>query len=682
MFSPSKSIVEHQTSFSDIQGKSWGPFKLRKYQAKHHKDILTALHKGQDVLYSAPTGAGKSTVISAVIASLSQGDWNGAVVTVPMIPIRDSFIKNGAAPDGLFDPTIYNGAPNTKKTFAKWLGKHWEDRPFASVICRQSFVQIQLPQDLTGWVLFVDEAHGSTVEVTEDAPLLSKMRKTWTDRGGQVVVVSATPYRADGLQVYDDSFIQIRRSIAEHSLPDGDGNRYAPSHFEIQAVGLPGYQVRTKDELYGVKTPRSISPTAIQKIVQEWHKDGCPKALVLVPPGSSGSWSHHVVEAFRKQRVPYRRGSKALVHNAVGMGKSFQEKLLELLDRERNVTHVDDSSVDVIVACERFNEGTDWPLCSHVYHVGFPKSIRRTNQRWGRAFRSKSGIKKHKHPETARITFFVPEFTDEMRATMKLPAFERSHLRMALLMAGHLEDHVAGQMLVSVIRDVVKINTPEAPIYVDLDAVEAKLQPTDEEMRKVNGAFKHLQPSKGALSLEEIERVAESHNLDARGKMLLRLRVAASIKDKGTREALLEVLHRTCRTMFKGKPNPATGAKRKSVVANPVDLIPGAFNALFDKLVVQKHGGKIRFDPPMSKKHWRMLTRLTGREAKDIERSMREVIKVIHDFEKIKAGIRKYTEDHKQPPGNSSGDAELYVGYPVTWKAINAWLRANPQLVA
>lgn len=651
--------------------------RLRKYQAKHKRAILKALHEDRDVLYNAPTGAGKSTVGTSVIDDLSRGDWNGVVVVVPMHTIRDSFMYNGAGSSDLFDPEIYNGEPSTKKRFAKWMRKHWQDRSFASVICRQSFVHVSLPADLTGWVLVIDEAHGSTIETGDDAPLMGMKRKEWVDRGGRLVVISATPYRGDALRVYDDTFVQVRRSIAEHSLPDVDGKRYAPKHFEIRAVGLTGYRVRTKDELYGEKAPRRITSAAIKKMVREWRRAGRPKTIIIVPAGESGSWGYQVVEAFRREKVPYRGGDTAQVHNAVGTGKVFQDELMELLAHEREVTHIDQSKVDVIVACARFDEGTDWPPCSHVYHVGFPKTIRRTNQRWGRSFRSKTEIKGHPHPEVAQICFFVPEFTKEMRDKMKVPAFERLHLRMALLMAGHLEDHEAGQVLVSVIRDVVKMNTPLAPISMDLDEIETRLQPTDEEMQAVSVAFKYLRPDEEGLSLAEVDRVAERHEFDDRRKMLLRLRVAAAVKDPATKEAMFEALHAACRKMFK-KSKGTKGDKRKASVSSAIDLLPGAFNALFDEYVVREHAGLIAFDPPMTKSNWRMLARLTGREPKEIDRSMRRLVGVLHRTDNIMAGTVKYVEEHGKPPTDSSGDATPYVGYETTWRSVNVYLRAHP----
>jgi hypothetical protein len=597
-----------------------------------------------------------------------------------MTHIRDSFIKNGAAASSLFESKIYGRHSKSKvRLFERWVRKHWQDRPFAAVVCRQTFEQASLPSDLTGWVLFVDEAHGSSVEVNEETTRLSEYRKRWRERGGVEVVVSATPYRSNGQRVYDDSHVQVRRSIAEHSLPDEEGNRYAPSNFEVRAVGLPGYRVRTKDELYGDKSPRRIGSKALKKMVQEWKRDGCPKAIIIVPPGEANSWSFHVVEAFRKCRVPYRGGSQAKVHNAVGTGKAFQESLIALLDREREVTHVDGSDVDVIVACARFNEGTDWPLCSHVYQVGFPKSIQRTNQRWGRSFRNKAEIEKHSHPETARITFFVPEFAKGMLDQMKVAKFERAHLRMALLMAGHLEDHRAGQMLVSMIQEVFEVNAPKAPLHVDLDDFESRMQPTDEELEAVNVAFKFLLPdADGGVTMAALDHVADAFNLDDRGRMLLRIRAVAAVKDDKVRHDLMKILHRAYRKMF--KPQGTVGSRRASV-SSPVDLIPVDFIAMFDEYVVGEHDGKIHFDPPMTQKHWRMVSRFTGRDAKDIDKSMRKMVGVLHDFERIKEGVRKYVAEHGKPPISRSGDADDYVGYPATWKGINAWLRANPQIV-
>ena len=58
---------------------------------------------------------------------------------------------------------------------------------------------------------------------------------------------------------------------------------------------------------------------------------------------------------------------------------------------------------------------------------------------------------------------------------------------------------------------------------------------------------------------------------------------------------------------------------------------------------------------------------------------MRQVVGIAHDVEGIKDGVRAYVTEHGKPPVDTSGDAEPYVGYAVSWAAINAWMRANPQ---
>lgn len=654
------------------------PFQLRKYQARHLTKLLHALEAGDDVLYSAPTGAGKSTVVTAAVQSLSQGDWNGAVVTVPMLSIRSGFVRNAAAEPGTFDAALYNDSKSSvRAVFGKWIRKHWQDRAFASVICRQSFEQVSLPRDLQGWVLFIDEAHSSTVDTDENSPILSRKRKEWVNRGGRVVIVSATPYRPDGKPVYDDSYVQVRRSIAEHSLPERDGQRYAPERFEIRASSLDDYRVRTEQELHGDKAPRHIGPRAIEQLVKSWRASGYPKTIVIVPPGNSKSWSQRVVAAFARESVPYRGGGKAEVHNAVGTGAVFQRDLAALLDSERAVTRVNDSKVDVIVACCRFNEGTDWPLCSHVFQVGFPSSVRLTNQRWGRAFRSKANIVAHPHPGIASISFFVPEFTEDLRRSLSTGEAERLHMRMALLMAGHLEDHEAGQRLIGVIRDIVKLNTPFAPLSVDVEALEEQLQPTDEELADVNVAFRHLRDDTTVDTVTQLNHVAEHFNLDERRQMLLRMRLMLHVRqtDEDLYEELAAAVHAAAKSVIAATKTTPKRSMKARRVPGPAELMPAEAIALFDALVLEKHAGLIRFDPPITEKHWYMLSQFTGRQAQDIERNLRAALNCIPTgkayLDCVASGARKWLRATGNRPAILSGDASAYVGFPTTWRAID-----------
>jgi hypothetical protein len=44
-------------------------------------------------------------------------------------------------------------------------------------------------------------------------------------------------------------------------------------------------------------------------------------------------------------------------------------------------------------------------------------------------------------------------------------------------------------------------------------------------------------------------------------------------------------------------------------------------------------------------------------------------------LEAIERGIRKFVEEHGKPPSQKRGDASPYVGYDVTWAAVNGWLK-------
>jgi len=96
----------------------------------------------------------------------------------------------------------------------------------------------------------------------------------------------------------------------------------------------------------------------------------------------------------------------------------------------------------VILACARFNEGTDWPLCSHVYNIGLTSSFVRILQRLGRALRFKGAIDGYpeEHKNTATFTFLVPCVTENLFAQ-----FEQQHQDHAFLTACFMADFSVGQ---------------------------------------------------------------------------------------------------------------------------------------------------------------------------------------------------------------------------------------------
>jgi hypothetical protein len=105
------------------------------------------------------------------------------------------------------------------------------------------------------------------------------------------------------------------------------------------------------------------------------------------------------------------------------------------------------SQVDVIIACARFDEGTDWALCSHVYRVGLPGSLRLILQQWGRAMRLKTGVIANypvEHIDTASITFFIPQVGENLR-----DKFEEHHAEHHLLLACFMASWETGKEYVN-----------------------------------------------------------------------------------------------------------------------------------------------------------------------------------------------------------------------------------------
>src|SRR5690606_25670710 len=95
---------------------------------------------------------------------------------------------------------------------------------------------------------------------------------------------------------------------------------------------------------------------------------------------------------------------------------------------------------------KRFDEGTDWPLCSHVYVVGYPTSIGLTVQRWGRAMRDKRNCEGHPFPDIAAVRFFAPEWSAELTADVDAkPGRLRQHREDAFLLSCFLHDWKTGQ---------------------------------------------------------------------------------------------------------------------------------------------------------------------------------------------------------------------------------------------
>jgi hypothetical protein len=413
---------------------------LREYQEKLVYDVCRTT---DDVLVEQPTGSGKTVQIVTLVAMHLGQRFTHAVISAPQEQIEQGFVKRdyysisfparaGVACPAIQAPkSLIKGARESRLGSVKRVVQYLRqpgplDHAFACTHAALNQITPQdLPDDLTGKALFIDEAHHASADG------LSQIVTLWRQRGGQLFFFTATPYRGDGRPVRLDGMRTYRRSLAEH-MAEG----FAPRHLEseIVALGNPG-EVITPAIWAGEACPHDIKKFVLA-ICRRWLDDGKPKAIVRVPPmreRRSGDFVNHLRQALASQ------GARVL--DATGTAETDKQRFLNGLKGEQQQTFAT-STFDVMIGIQRVLEGTDWPLCSAVYCVGMPGSLNTVVQFLGRAMRDKKEIPDYPadQRDRARLAFFVPCGGGSALADLSI-----DHSRHALLTCCFLADHEVGQ---------------------------------------------------------------------------------------------------------------------------------------------------------------------------------------------------------------------------------------------
>lgn len=406
---------------------SGGFIVLRDYQNDFIRFFLRHMQlpdAEQQYLLSSPTGSGKSVMVQALISYLIQGGViTHALVAAPQIQIEQGFLFGRDAKG-----RVIKGSQRRIRSYkgdltlhpSKWVAKRHNTKRIRTFLShpprgKQAVVVVTthkaltdarkrrdlLPASLTNRLLVVDEAHRAGVK-----NLMGPLITEWLDRGGRVLYVTATPFRTSGDSIIPETACQMVRTMAEHA----DGV-HAPAHLHVEALPL-SLEAKSSSEYNGDTLAQGDRDLAATEVGDLWIRDGKPKAVIIVPAKDSDEWSSHLA------RTLTEKGAR--VYNAVGADKD-PGALTELLQQERSVSNYSDSVVDVILACRRFDEGTDWPLCSHVYNIQIPGAFLLILQRWGRAMRGKYHIKGFpaEHAGSAKITFLVPRVSDQVWTKFK-----------------------------------------------------------------------------------------------------------------------------------------------------------------------------------------------------------------------------------------------------------------------
>ena len=379
--------------------------QLREYQWNAVVHLSRRVGAGDRRLgLSAPTGSGKTVILHAFMAK-TRPLFTGVLVAAPSLATEAAFHKSvrvkydaGYAEPGhtrvrdfevATSMFVYPNKEDVAKRdeLATFLTPAGHERPFFLTTHMQltSWGTGVLPPDLSGKVLVLDEAHhaGTDAEAEQLNTEVGNFATAWYDRGGTVVYSTATPYRADELDVFPEGTDPYAWSIAEHAASGHAPTDFCPSTVavDVEAHSLP--------EFFGDAGGVGGADVACAAMVGRWVADGKPKAVFILPAGVAGraeAWGKRLALALAAASPSVR------VVNAVDSASPDEQAKVEFLAalaREADVERYADSTVDVFLACKRFDEGTDWPLCSHVYNWGVPSSFGLILQRWGRTFRCK-----------------------------------------------------------------------------------------------------------------------------------------------------------------------------------------------------------------------------------------------------------------------------------------------------
>lgn len=424
------------------------PYRLRDLQVLAYQESLFNARQGHSRLnIVAPPGFGKSLVgITLGGHLLSRGlsrfdgvhrTFRGVIVIVPSKQIIPSFTKYmrvevpggvGRSPHQPYtldlaeswaqEISLTNPESATSDEIEWFFGKNGGG---ILVMCSQMLLTHwdKFPKDLSQYMFHLDESHHAPKNATE----IGKRRDEWQKRGALTLQTSATPWHTEtGERIYE-----VGEPVVNISLCDLKDDGLVPAHFEFDRVMLK-YEAKTIKEMLLQVEPTEELIDAYMAIAEFWVSQGEP-VTVIRPPDK-----RHV-EALME--VFERAGTTPL--NATGDDFDPSE-----LAADRDALRYKDLKYKVIIACRRFDEGTDHPLVANVYYIGAPGSVRLVIQLIGRAMRLKIAPDYPKEwRDKAGFTAFIPYGIEASSAYLDV------HMQDVTMLAAYLADVDVGDHIIS-----------------------------------------------------------------------------------------------------------------------------------------------------------------------------------------------------------------------------------------
>lgn len=668
---------------------------LRSYQQGCFNFVFRHVTNGrQEVVISGPTGCGKTLTVTYLVERLLQTpQFLSAVIVAPQTQIQDGFFHTDEEGRKI-NLLIEAHPPETQESVSvsvlsdllvdyKTWGSSSGNRRDRDLFCQhvrasnpstRVFVTTHqavthwfkdpsiLPADLKGRILVIDEAHHASV-----LNQIGAFAKAWLDRGGVIIHLTATPFRTEGDILMDESAPRWTLTLAEHLM-----SGFAPHKVEIISHPIP-LVARTVDQLAGNKfgsvTDRAAS---VQAIVDLLVKDGGNlkvggdhKSVVIVPPIGAEEWATALQAKLEAQGFR--------VFNAVKGGAETSAKLKLVLAAERRAAdkdkgHFTQSKYDVILACARFNEGTDWAFCSHIYNIGLTNSFLLVLQRLGRGMRPKFEIPGYpeRHQDHVVFTFLVPSASEAI-----FTEFEQRHQDHAFMTACFMADVTTGQGYLNDITRKLDASRSRTGEYRCSDETWADvIQFLQADLQNCRKAAGHMVQAINALQHEGVPKPTDGQVV---AFLTSRMGLAGEDLNRAIRALQYNRMKRSA-LAFQGFKNRLMNKLRgaKDFNGDP-RIIRQDMQPVFDEMLAEF--AEEAADVDLTAAVVYHMSEFTGQKAVQVARSMRQRFGKPQPTEaEITTAILAYHRGGGVIPPVATEDASVHFGYApdmFTWQDVN-----------
>ncbi len=663
--------------------------ELRFYQWECCRVLTRALVDGESRLaVISATGSGKSQMINQIVLrAVQSGVIQQICLLTPQRHSKRVFIGSetyGVLGEGLRDglyaspgwpyklPSVQEGPdwqefgdyPTYRdKVERDQTGQRYHTATYAKLFAAVKSRRRQgsrdpigdvFPKDLTGHLFIFDECQHVA---GNDGNLTAKILEVIVQRGGLVLLATATPYRADGYLVlkFEDTTSFIR-SMARHAREG-----YAPNKSRLETVVMEGVS-RDSDE--------DQLTRAARQVVEYWVETGKCHSVIRLP---GKRWVPAFMREFGKVTSLYDATDAEGTWNA-----EKKAEFEDVLQHECDIAqygHYKDSKFLVFLAIRRFNEATNNPLINTCIHVGsLPGSLTDIVQFAGRGQRDKRSIRGYPADQVgvSNLVFFL---YDSTAGSYNDEQNQHHHVKRALLIQAFFDD-------MSQFGSTAK-NSLRTALRSGLDRVN--LAPADINMlRSVLNELESIPEERRAELRVILERTAAEYATTHEGKEPTARQLWKGIQNRGwtVQEKLVlgEILVRDFPDTSMGqfakrsikRLRLASSNKRKPRGDVVFDLLEESLGEL-----IGEYGDRFKWE---SGNFLNSVAQFTSSDASEIRAYLS---KSVHPTDLSDSDIvdlmQAHWDTHGKVPNKATPGGTVFNGLKFSWSAMSRATYTHPQ---